>query len=77
MSVSDPTELPRLFAERASAGDLEGLIHLYEDGATLVGPYGVPAAGNQAIRERLQQLLAMTPRISPRAAARWSSATSR
>jgi enoyl-CoA hydratase len=64
MSVSDPMELPRLFAERASAGDLEGLIGLYEDGATLVGPDGVPAAGNQAIRERLQQLIAMTPRIS-------------
>jgi enoyl-CoA hydratase len=65
MSVSDPMELPRLFAERASAGDLEGLIDLYEDGATLVGPDGVPAAGNQAIRERLQQLLAMTPCITP------------
>ncbi len=64
MSVSDPMELPRLFAERASAGDIEGLIDLYEDGATLVGPDGVPAAGNQAIRERLQQLIAMTPRVS-------------
>jgi len=65
MRVSDPRELPRLFAERASAGDLEGLIALYEDGATLVGPDGVPAAGNQAIRERLEQLLAMTPHITP------------
>lgn len=57
MSVSDPRELPRLFAERASTGDLEGLIVLYEDGARLVGPDGVPAAGNQAIRGRLQQHL--------------------
>ena len=65
MNVSDPAELPHLFAKRASAGDIEGLMALYEDRATLVGPDGVPAAGKQAIRERLQQLLAMTPRITP------------
>ncbi len=65
MSVSDPAQLPHLFAERASAGDIEGLMALYEDSATLVGPDGVPAAGKQAIRERLEQLLAMTPRITP------------
>ncbi|MGA2454782.1 MAG: enoyl-CoA hydratase-related protein [Solirubrobacteraceae bacterium] len=65
MSVSDPAQLPHLFAERASAGDIEGLIALYEDRATLVGPDGVAAAGKQAIRERLEQLLAMTPRITP------------
>jgi ketosteroid isomerase-like protein len=65
MIVVDPRELPRLFAERASAGDLVGLIDLYEDGATLVGPDGVPATGNRAIRERLEQLLAMTPHIVP------------
>ena len=65
MSISDPAELPHLFAERASAGDIEGLIALYEDRATLVGPDGVAAAGKQAIRERLEQLLAMTPHITP------------
>ena len=65
MSVSDPAALPHLFAERASAGDIEGLIALYEDEATLVGPDGVAATGKQAIREHLEQLLAMTPRITP------------
>ncbi|HYM46489.1 MAG TPA: enoyl-CoA hydratase-related protein [Solirubrobacteraceae bacterium] len=65
MSVVDPRELPRLFAECVNAGDLEGLIALYEDGATLVGPDGVPVAGNRAIRECLEQLLAMTPHIVP------------
>jgi enoyl-CoA hydratase len=65
MSVSDPAELPHLFAERASAGDIEGLMVLYEDGAMLVGPDGVAAAGRQAIRERLEQLLAARPRITP------------
>ncbi|HSZ04250.1 MAG TPA: nuclear transport factor 2 family protein, partial [Solirubrobacteraceae bacterium] len=65
MSVSDPRDLPQLFAERVSAGDIEGVMALYEDGATLVGPDGVAAAGKQAIRERLEQLLATTPRIAP------------
>ena len=65
MSVSDPRELPHLFAERVSAGDIEGVMALYEDGATLVGPDGVAAAGKHAIRERLEQLLEMTPRITP------------
>jgi enoyl-CoA hydratase len=65
MSVSDPAELPHLFAERASTGDIEGLMALYEDRATLVGPDGVPATGTQAIREHLEQLLAMAPRITP------------
>ncbi len=64
MAVHDPEELHRLFAQRASAGDIEGLIVLYEDGATLVAPDGAQAAGGDAVRERLQQLLAMTPRIT-------------
>lgn len=65
MSVSDPRELPHLFAERASAGDIEGLMALYEDEATLVGPDGEAVTGEPAIRERLRQLLAMKPRITP------------
>jgi enoyl-CoA hydratase len=64
MSVSDPAELCQLFDERVSAGDIEGLMALYEDGAVLMGPDGVAAAGTRAIRERLEQLLAITPRIT-------------
>jgi uncharacterized OsmC-like protein/ketosteroid isomerase-like protein len=33
--ASSPEELVRLFAERANAGDVEGLVDLYEPGATL------------------------------------------
>jgi enoyl-CoA hydratase/carnithine racemase/ketosteroid isomerase-like protein len=65
MSVHDPTELARLFAERASAGDVEGLLALYESDATLVGPDGEPASGEGAMRELLQGLLAATPTITP------------
>ncbi|MFI4978212.1 MAG: enoyl-CoA hydratase-related protein [Solirubrobacterales bacterium] len=63
MAVSNPEDLNRLFAERASAGDLEGVLELYEEGATLVGPDGQPATGEQSIRERLQGLLTMAPKV--------------
>ncbi len=65
MPVSNPEDLQRLFAERANAGDLDGLIALYEDGAAFVGPDGEDASGSDAIRERLQGLLAMAPQITP------------
>jgi enoyl-CoA hydratase len=65
MAAHEPEELHRLFAERANAGDLEGLICLYEDDAALVGPDGVSATGGGALRERLEGLLTMTPRIVP------------
>jgi enoyl-CoA hydratase len=64
MSAHDPEDLHRLFAERANAGDVEGLVALYEDGATLIGPDRVPAAGAGAIRERLAYLLAFAPRFT-------------
>jgi enoyl-CoA hydratase len=63
MSAPNPEDLNRLFAERASAGDLDGVLDLYEQGATLVGPDGQPATGGQSIRERLEGLLAMAPRV--------------
>jgi len=63
--VDDPEDLHRLFAELANAGDLQGLAALYEDGAAFVGPDGTDAAGSDAIRDRLEGLLAMAPRITP------------
>ena len=65
MPVDDPEDLHRLFAELANAGDLQGLAALYEDGAAFVGPDGTDAAGSDAIRDRLEGLLAMAPRITP------------
>jgi enoyl-CoA hydratase len=63
--TDDPGQLGRLFAERANAGDLEGMLALYEDSATFVGPDGGSAAGSDAIRNRLEGLLAMKPKITP------------
>jgi uncharacterized protein (TIGR02246 family) len=65
MTASQPDSLSRLFAERANAGDLDGMLALYERDATYLGPDGVPAAGGEAIRERLRDLLAISPRITP------------
>jgi uncharacterized protein (TIGR02246 family) len=65
MCVDDPEQLGRLFAERVNAGDLQGLLELYEDGATFLGPDGESASGTEAIRERLEGLIAMAPRITP------------
>jgi enoyl-CoA hydratase len=63
--VNDPEQLGRLFAQCVNAGDLDGLIVLYEDGATFLGPDGASASGRDEIRGRLQDLLAMKPEITP------------
>ncbi|MGC1852539.1 MAG: enoyl-CoA hydratase-related protein [Solirubrobacterales bacterium] len=64
MAARNPEDLSKLFAERASAGDLDGLLELYEPTARFVGPNGGDASGEEAIRERLAGLLAMEPSIS-------------
>lgn len=48
-----PEECDRLFGEYASAGDVEGLVSLYEPDACLVGPDGSQAVGLEAIRAAL------------------------
>ncbi len=63
MTIDDPQLLGILFAERISAGDLEGALELYEEEATLVGPDGETGSGKELIRERLGALLAMGPRV--------------
>ncbi len=63
MSAHNPEDLSRLFAERASAGDLDGLLELYEEGAALVGPDGEARAGGKSIRAQLEGLLSMMPQV--------------
>jgi enoyl-CoA hydratase len=65
MSARNPEDLQHLFAKRANAGDLDGLIALYEDGAAFVDPDGTDATGDDSIRDRLEELLAMAPQITP------------
>jgi ketosteroid isomerase-like protein len=53
-----PEDLDRLFLERANAGDVDGVVALYEPHAVLAFPAGRLAIGAQAIREAYADLLA-------------------
>lgn len=56
--ASTPEDLGRFFVERANAGDVEGLVALYEPDAVLALPGGAVAFGSTAIRSAYQRLLA-------------------
>jgi uncharacterized protein (TIGR02246 family) len=58
-----PEEVDLLFAERFSAGDLEGAIALFESNATFVGEPGKPATGLPAIAEAARAFLALSPKL--------------
>lgn len=60
----DPAQLGQLFAEHVNARDLDGMLALYEDTATFVGPDGISASGKQEIRIRLEGLLTVAPQIA-------------
>lgn len=64
MAARDPKDLGRLFAERVNRGDLEGLAKLYEIGAKFIAGDGRELDGRDAIRSNLEQLLALSPRIT-------------
>lgn len=59
MVAKSPAEVHKLFAQLFSAGDLEGLMSLYEDEATLVQHTGDSVNGKAAIRQSLIGLLSM------------------
>jgi len=60
MVVTRPEDLAQRWAEAFNAGDAEALVALYEPRATLVTPgSGQALAGQDAIREMLEQLLAL------------------
>jgi ketosteroid isomerase-like protein len=56
-----PEDLGRYFLERANAGDVEGLVALYEPGAVLAFPPGRLAVGHEEIRTVYAELLAGKP----------------
>jgi hypothetical protein len=63
-AAAEPEDLGRLFVERASAGDVDGVVALYEPGAVLASPAGNLAIGVAAIREVYQELLAGGPQFN-------------
>jgi uncharacterized protein (TIGR02246 family) len=59
--TSTPVALMRTFTDRVHAGDLDGLIALYESGAVFEPRPGVVVEGREAIRQALGELLALRP----------------
>src|SRR5262245_53698793 len=59
-----PEDLDRLFLERANAGDVDGVVDLYEPDAVLAFPPGRLATGRSAIREVYVDLLVSRPRLT-------------
>jgi ketosteroid isomerase-like protein len=63
--AADPNDLARFFVERANAGDVEGLVALYEPGAVLAFPTGDVATGHAEIRQVYEEFLADRPVLTP------------
>lgn len=59
-----PEDLDRLFVERANAGDVDGVVALYEPDAVLAFPPGQLTVGAEAIRRVYAELLASPPAFS-------------
>ncbi len=57
----EPEDLDRLFLERAKAGNVDGVVALYEAGAVLALAPGRLAVGTEAIRRAYAELLARRP----------------
>jgi ketosteroid isomerase-like protein len=62
--AAQPEDLGRYFLERANAGDVEGLVALYEPEAVLAFAPGRLAAGHEEIRKVYAELLADKPSFS-------------
>jgi ketosteroid isomerase-like protein len=60
-SARNPEDLARFFVARANAGDVEGLVALYQADAVLAGSDGQLLIGTAAIRSFYTRLLADQP----------------
>ncbi|MBR8642787.1 nuclear transport factor 2 family protein [Streptomyces tuirus] len=64
-AATEPNDLGRYFIERANAGDVDGLVALYEPNAVLAFPPGNLATGHEEIREVYERFVAAAPVLSP------------
>lgn len=63
--ATGPEELGRLVLERLNAGDVDGLVELYEPDAVLALPHGGVAKGQVEIRMVYERITADEPRFEP------------
>jgi ketosteroid isomerase-like protein len=63
--ASKPEDLSRFVVERLNAGDVDGLVELYEPNAVLALPGGQTATGAQEIRAAYQRLVTGQPTFQP------------
>jgi ketosteroid isomerase-like protein len=63
--ATKPEDLSRLIVERLNAGDVDGLVALYEPDAVLALPNGQIATGAGEIRQTYAQLVADRPTFRP------------
>jgi ketosteroid isomerase-like protein len=63
--ANDPNDLEKYFVERANAGDVQGLVALYEPDAIVSDGEGEVAIGLDQIREFLVKFLANRSRFEP------------
>lgn len=61
----EPNDIAKLLLARMNAGDIDGVVALYEPDAVLALPDGTVAAGSQAIRTFFEKALAGRPTIAP------------
>lgn len=64
-ACTSPDSLSLLFLDRANAGDLDGVLGLYEPGAVVAFPSGLRAVGHAQIRRAYAELFSVQPRFSP------------
>jgi uncharacterized protein (TIGR02246 family) len=64
MPARKPEELDALFGQALNAGDLDGLVALYEPQASLMPSPGKVVVGASAIRDALAAFIAAKPRIT-------------
>jgi ketosteroid isomerase-like protein len=63
--AAEPNDLGKFFVERANAGDVEGLVALYERNAVLAFPEGTIATGHAEIRAVYEDFVASALPLDP------------
>ena len=63
MTAKTPEDVDRLFAECVNAGDVDGVVALYEADGTLLMPDLEPIRGHEAIRVAIGDFVAMKPTL--------------